>query len=254
MQWLHDWRIWFHRASEEYGTKLTKNSENAEIDEVALREEIKQKERKLQSMGNVNALALEEYEKENERLEFIETQLTDLEEAQDTLIRTIREINRTASKQFIDTFVLIRENFRELFCELFGENAKCELDLTEPEDVLESPIAVTARPSGKRPVSIAQLSSGEKTLTAIALLFAIYLVKPSPFCFLDEVDAPLDDANIEHFMRLIRRFSSDTQFVLVTHNKRTMEMADRLYGVTMQEEGVSSLVSVRFEEAMAMAG
>ena len=243
-----------HRASEEYGTKLTKISENTEIDEVALREEIKQKERKLQSMGNVNALALEEYEKENERLEFIETQFSDLEEAQSTLIRTIREINRTASKQFIDTFVLIRENFRELFCELFGEKAKCELDLTVPEDVLESPIAVTARPSGKRPVSIAQLSSGEKTLTAIALLFAIYLVKPSPFCFLDEVDAPLDDVNVEHFMRLIRRFSSDTQFVLVTHNKRTMEMADRLYGVTMQEEGVSSLVSVRFEEAMAMAG
>ncbi len=243
-----------HRASEEYGTKLTKISENTEINEVALREEIKQKERKLQSMGNVNALALEEYEKENERLEFIETQFSDLEEAQNTLIRTIREINRTASKQFIDTFVLIRENFRELFCELFGEKAKCELDLTVPEDVLESPIAVTARPSGKRPVSIAQLSSGEKTLTAIALLFAIYLVKPSPFCFLDEVDAPLDDVNVEHFMRLIRRFSSDTQFVLVTHNKRTMEMADRLYGVTMQEEGVSSLVSVRFEEAMAMAG
>lgn len=243
-----------HRASEEYGTTLTRISDETEIDEVALREEIKQKERKLQSMGNVNALALEEYEKENERLEFIETQYSDLEEAQDTLIRTIREINRTASKQFIDTFVLIRENFRELFCELFGENAKCELDLTVPEDVLESPIAVTARPSGKRPVSIAQLSSGEKTLTAIALLFAIYLVKPSPFCFLDEVDAPLDDANVEHFMRLIRRFSSDTQFVLVTHNKRTMEMADRLYGVTMQEEGVSSLVSVRFEEAMAMAG
>ena len=243
-----------HRASEEYGTKLTKTSEETQIDEIALREEIKQKERKLQSMGNVNALALEEYEKENERLEFIETQFTDLEEAQNTLIRTIREINRTASKQFIDTFVLIRENFRELFCELFGEKAKCELDLTVPEDVLESPIAVTARPSGKRPVSIAQLSSGEKTLTAIALLFAIYLVKPSPFCFLDEVDAPLDDVNVEHFMRLIRRFSSDTQFVLVTHNKRTMEMADRLYGVTMQEEGVSSLVSVRFEEAMAMAG
>ena len=243
-----------HRASEEYGIKLTKNSEETEIDEVALREEIRQKEHKLQSMGSVNALALEEYEKENERLEFIETQFTDLEEAQNTLIRTIREINRTASKQFIDTFVLIRENFRELFCELFGEKAKCELDLTVPEDVLESPIAVTARPSGKRPVSIAQLSSGEKTLTAIALLFAIYLVKPSPFCFLDEVDAPLDDANVEHFMRLIRRFSSDTQFVLVTHNKRTMEMADRLYGVTMQEEGISSLVSVRFEEAMAMAG
>jgi len=241
------------RAREEYAVELPEVSSTQEdLDEIALKEEIQEVEHKLQAMGNVNALALEEYEKQNERLEFMLAQCTDLEEARDTLVRTIREINRTASEQFLNTYALIQKNFQNLFCELFGEKAKCKLELTEPNDVLESPIAVTAKPSGKRPVNITQLSSGEKTLTAIALLFSIYLVKPSPFCFLDEVDAPLDDANVDHFMRVIHRFSSETQFVLVTHNKRTMEMANRLYGVTMQEEGVSSLVSIRFDEAVAM--
>ncbi|MCY4204844.1 MAG: chromosome segregation protein SMC [Bacteroidetes bacterium] len=240
------------RAREGYAVELTQFEATEEIDDVALKEEIQEIERKLQAMGNVNALALEEYEKQSERLEFMSTQFSDLEEAKETLVRTISEINRTASRQFLDTYELIQENFQSLFCELFGEKATCKLELTEPDDVLESPIAVTAKPSGKRPVNITQLSSGEKTLTAIALLFSIYLVKPSPFCFLDEVDAPLDDTNIDHFMRVIYRFSSDTQFVLVTHNKRTMEMANRLYGVTMQEEGVSSLVSIQFDEATAM--
>ncbi len=240
------------RAREEYQFELSDMPQVEEIDVELLKEQVQETERKLQSMGNVNALALEEYNTQNERLEFMMEQRSDLEEAEKILIQTVKEINQTASNQFLETYRLIQENFQKLFCELFGEKAKCELDLTEPDDVLESPIAVIARPSGKRPVSIAQLSSGEKTLTAIALLFAIYLIKPSPFCFLDEVDAPLDDTNVDHFMRMIRRFSSDTQFVLVTHNKRTMEMANRLYGVTMQEEGVSSLVSVRFEEAVAL--
>ena len=240
------------RAVEDYGVEFSETPEIDGVDDATLREQIQDTERKLQSMGNVNALALEEYEKQNERLEFMLAQCADLEEAEQTLVRTIKEINSTASRQFLDTYVLIQKNFQKIFCELFGEKAKCELDLTMPDDVLESPIAVTARPSGKRPVSIAQLSSGEKTLTAIALLFAIYLIKPSPFCFLDEVDAPLDDINVDHFMRIIHRFSSETQFVLVTHNKRTMEMANCLYGVTMQEEGVSNLVSVRFDEAVAI--
>ena len=241
------------RASEDYAVELAKIPEFEGVEDISvLKEQIQETERKLKAMGNVNALALEEYEKQNERLEFMLEQQSDLEEARNTLVRTIKEINRTASKQFLDTYVLIRENFQNLFRELFGEKATCDLDLTEPEDVLESPIAVIAKPSGKRPVSIAQLSSGEKTLTAIALLFAIYLIKPSPFCFLDEVDAPLDDTNVDHFMQIIHRFATDTQFVLVTHNKRTMEMANRLYGVTMQEEGVSSLVSIRFDEAAAM--
>lgn len=240
------------RASEDFGVKLEELQEVTELDDEAQKEQIQEYERKLQAMGNVNALALEEYEKQNERLEFMLAQRSDLEEAEKTLVRTIQEINHTATKQFNETYVQIQSNFQKLFCELFGEKAKCGLKLTEPNDALESPIAVTARPSGKRPVSIAQLSSGEKTLTAIALLFAIYLIKPSPFCFLDEVDAPLDDVNVDHFMKIIHRFASETQFILVTHNKRTMEMANRLYGVTMQEEGVSSLVGVQFEEAIAL--
>ncbi len=240
------------RALEDYSVNLEKMPVVSDIDEYSLKEQIQETERKLQAMGNVNALALDEYKKQSQRLEFMMEQRADLEEAEETLIKTITEINRTASKQFLDTYLLIQENFQKLFSELFGERAKCELGLTNPDDVLESPITVTARPSGKRPVSITQLSSGEKTLTAIALLFAIYLIKPSPFCFLDEVDAPLDDTNVDHFMRVIHRFSSDTQFVLITHNKRTMEMANRLYGVTMQEEGVSSLVSVHFDEAISL--
>ncbi len=124
--------------------------------------------------------------------------------------------------------------------------------LARPSDPLESAVDVFARPPGKKPSALSQLSGGEKTLTAIALLFSIYLVKPSPFCILDEVDAPLDEANVDRFMRLIRRFSSETQFLVVTHNKRTMELADRLYGVTMQEPGVSTLVGVRFDEAAAL--
>jgi len=239
-----------NRAIESYSVDLETIPEVTGIDDSSLKSQIQETERKIQSMGNVNALALDEYNSQSERLQFLMDQREDLEEAEETLVRTIKEINRTASRQFMDTYLLIQKNFQQLFKELFGERAKCELGLLNPDDVLESPITVTARPSGKRPVSIAQLSSGEKTLTAIALLFAIYLIKPSPFCFLDEVDAPLDDINVDHFMRVIHRFSSEIQFILITHNKRTMEMANRLYGVTMQEEGVSSLVSVRFDEAL----
>ncbi len=204
---------------------------------------------KIRGMGPVNALALEEYEQEKERYDFLSAQLTDLEKAEETLKETITEINATASARFEETFEAIRVNFCKLFADLFGGEATADVVLEEPSDPLESAIEVFARPRGKRPSVLAQLSGGEKTLTAIALLFAIYLVKPSPFCILDEVDAPLDDANIARFMKLIRTFAETTQFILVTHNKRTMEAADRMYGVTMQEQGVSSLVGVRFEEA-----
>ena len=224
-----------------------------QMTEEAMREEIDSLNRRMQSMGRVNALALEEYEEEKKRLEFITDQCTDLQDAETTLNQTIAEINVTAKRRFEGVMDVIRENFQELFEELFGAGATCDVVLSDSGNVLESPIEIMAKPRGKRPISISQLSSGEKTLTAIALLFAIYMVKPSPFCFLDEVDAPLDDANIDRYMRLIRRFAEDTQFVLVTHNKRTMEMADRLYGVTMQEQGVSSMVGVQFEEALAYA-
>ncbi|NBC15905.1 MAG: chromosome segregation protein SMC [Bacteroidetes bacterium] len=224
-----------------------------DFDEAEARAEVKDLRQKIKNLGNVNALALEEYESERERLEFLQDQQRDLEQAEDTLLETIDEINTTASERFETTYRAIEKNFHELFAELFGQDATGHLELADPDDPLESPIEIMAKPRGKRPVVLSQLSSGEKTLTAIALLFAIYLVKPSPFCILDEVDAPLDDANVDRFMRLIRRFSDDTQFILVTHNQRTMEMADRLYGITMQEQGVSRLVSVHFDEAIEMA-
>ena len=240
---------------ENFGLALGVDSIEVEdgFEEAAAREEVHELRRKIKAMGNVNALALEEYETERERYEFMAAQQEDLENAEATLLETIDEINTTAAQRFSETYEAIRASFRDLFAELFGHDASADLQLADPNDLLESPIDIIAKPRGKRPIHIAQLSSGEKTLTAIALLFAIYLVKPSPFCFLDEVDAPLDDANIDRFMRLIRRFSNHTQFILVTHNKRTMEMADRLYGITMQEQGISRLVGVKFEEAMALA-
>ncbi|QXD16422.1 AAA family ATPase [Rhodocaloribacter litoris] len=223
------------------------------FDEQAARAEVQQLRAEIRTMGPVNALALETYREENSRLEFLTGQLRDLEEAEATLLSTIDEINTTASERFLTTFNAIRENFVRLFAELFGGEASADVMLADPDDPLESPIEIIARPRGKRPSTLAQLSGGEKTLTAIALLFAIYLVKPSPFCILDEVDAPLDDANIDRFMKLIRSFADSTQFILVTHNKRTMEAADRMYGITMQEQGVSQLVGVRFDEALALA-
>ena len=207
---------------------------------------------KIRGLGAVNALALESYDEQAERLAFLQAQRADLQGAEDSLRETIREINETARRRFDETFGQIREAFQRLFAELFGGDAAADVTLDEG-DPLEAPVQITARPRGKRPVSITQLSGGEKTLTATALLFAIYLVKPSPFCILDEVDAPLDDANVARFMRLIHSFSDRTQFILVTHNKLTMEAADRMYGVTMPTPGVSRLVSVRFDDADAAA-
>ena len=154
----------------------------------------------------------------------------------------------TAQTMFSGTFGKIRENFITIFKELFMEGDECDLKIEEGVDPLEANIEIIAKPRGKRPTSIDLLSGGEKTLTAIALLFAIYLVKPSPFCILDEVDAPLDDSNIDRYTRILKKFSSNTQFIVVTHNKRTMEAAHALYGVTMEEEGISKIVTVRFNE------
>ena len=243
-------------VEEDLGLDLTQADVRFEEDfdaEVA-RAELEEIKGEIRQVGSVNALALEEYEEEQERLDFLTAQQEDLESAEATLLRTIDEINATASRRFGETYEAIRANFARLFHDLFAGDAAADLQLADPDDPLESAIEIVARPRGKRPSGIAQLSGGEKTLTAIALLFAIYLVKPSPFCILDEVDAPLDDANVDRFMRLVRTFTESTQFILVTHNKRTMELADRLYGITMQEEGVSKLVGVQFDEALAMAG
>jgi chromosome segregation protein len=219
------------------------------VDFAALQDEIQHFRDKIKSLGNINFAAFEEYTQEKQRYEFLSSQRNDLIEAEKTLLATIEEINATAQRKFLETFEQIRLNFIETFKSLFDPGDECDLKLEEGVDPLEAAIDIVAKPRGKRPTSIHLLSGGEKTLTAIALLFAIYLVKPSPFCILDEVDAPLDDANIDRFTRILRKFSDNTQFIVVTHNKRTMEAANALYGVTMEEEGVSKLVTVRFNQA-----
>jgi len=204
---------------------------------------------KLNQFGEVNPLAIDEFKEEKERLDFYETQIEDLHKAEKELRQTIDEINETATARFNETFRAIRANFKTVFNTLFQEDDYCDLLIDEDsEDPLEAKIEIKANPRGKRPSGINQLSGGEKTLTAIALLFAIYLVKPSPFCVLDEVDAPLDDANIERFSNMIKKFSKDTQFIIITHNKKTMSKAEMMYGVTMPETGVSRLVGVKLDE------
>jgi chromosome segregation protein len=239
------------RALEEYelALELKSYAEDEFVDFAALREEIQSLREKLKNLGNINFAAFEEYTTEKQRFEFLSSQRTDLLEAEKTLIATIEEINATAQRKFLETFALIRSNFIETFKSLFDPGDECDLKLEEDVDPLEAAIDIVAKPRGKRPTSIHLLSGGEKTLTATALLFAIYLVKPSPFCILDEVDAPLDDANVDRFTRILRKFSNNTQFIVVTHNKRTMEAANALYGVTMEEEGVSKLVTVRFNQS-----
>lgn len=199
---------------------------------------------KIQKMGPINPMAKEAYDEIKERFEFITSQRMDLQEAKKSLIKTISEIDIVAKNNFVDAFEEIKKNFINVFRNLFTDEDKCDLKLIDPENPLESKIEIMAKPKGKRPLTINQLSGGEKTLTAVALLFAIYLIKPAPFCIFDEVDAPLDDANIDKFNNIIREFSKESQFILVTHNKRTMSTTDIIYGVTMQEEGVSKLVPV----------
>jgi chromosome segregation protein len=218
--------------------------ETGELPEDASTQLVELKDR-LRRLGPVNLLAVEEYEEKATRFEFMSSQRDDLLQAKGVLEKTIHEINKKASGMFLDTFAEVQANFQKTFQVLF-QGGECSLQLTG-DDPLEADIDVTARPRGKRPQSIAQLSSGERALTAIALLFAIYLVKPSPFCILDEVDAPLDDANIDRFVAMIKEFSKRTQFIMITHNKKTMEAADCLYGVTMQRPGVSTVVSVRLD-------
>ncbi len=215
-------------------------------DEVS--QEVQKLKEKIKNLGPVNLLAYSEYEEERQRLDFLLKQRNDLTESEKDLIRTINEINDSAQKLFLDTFDAIRTNFKTIFQTLFNAEDEADLILEEGTDPLEGKIEILAKPKGKRPTTIELLSGGEKTLTATALLFAIYLVKPSPFCVLDEVDAPLDDANVDRFTKLIKEFSSKTQFIIVTHNKRTMESSETMYGVTIQEEGVSKLVGVRFDE------
>jgi chromosome segregation protein len=213
-------------------------------DEV-LRTELDAIREQLEAMGPINALAIEEHEEEVRRLDFLSTQRADLASAKHSLQQAIREIDSTARELFLATFAQVRENFRQIFMTLFG-GGECDLRLEHPDLPLDCDIEIHASPRGKRTQRIHLLSSGERALVALSLLFGIFLTKPSPFCLLDEVDAPLDDQNIGRFVRMLNQFKQSTQFIVITHNPRTTtEAADAVYGVTMQEPGVSSLVSVR---------
>ena len=209
-----------------------------------LQQQLRQAIQQLDALGPVNFRAVQEYEQLAERLQLMESHYADLQQAALSLQQIVEETHRIAVERFTETFEQVRRNFQRLFQLLFQEGDEADLRLG-PGDPLEASIDIIAKPRGKRPQVLEQLSGGEKTLVAIAFLFAIYLIKPSPFCVLDEIDAPLDDSNIERFLRLLRSFADSTQFLLITHNKRTMEAVDTLYGVTMQPEGVSKVVAVR---------
>ncbi len=213
----------------------------------AISSQVGEMQKRIDEMGPVNLVAIEEYEETEQRHTFLSTQYDDLVKAKTELMEVINRINTQTKEMFMQTFLQIRENFRNLFVEIFG-GGKADLILTDENDVLESGIDIVARPPGKQLQTISLLSGGEQTMTAVALLFSIYQVKPSPFCVLDELDAPLDESNINRFVRVLQRFIEHSQFIIITHNKRTIGMADVLYGVTMQEHGVSRIVSVKFHK------
>ncbi len=219
---------------------------NTETPLEELQEKSERMKKRLENMGEINPTAIEAFTEMKKRFDFIKEQKEDLVTAKESLLQTISEVETTANHKFLDTFNQVKENFQKVFQALFTEDDTADMILENPDDLAETGIDIIAKPKGKRPTSITQLSGGEKTLTATALLFAIYLIKPAPFCILDEVDAPLDDANVGKFTQMIRKFSKESQFIIVTHNKMTMASVDVIYGVTMQEPGVSKLVPVDF--------
>jgi chromosome segregation protein len=216
--------------------------------EEELRELIRKQKEKLERIGPINPMAMEAYDEIKARYDFINSQKEDLVKAKESLLSTISEIDQVAKDNFLDAFAKIKENFVKVFRSLFTEEDDCDLILVDPNNPLESAIEIIAKPKGKRPLTINQLSGGEKTLTATSLLFSIYLLKPAPFCIFDEVDAPLDDANIDKFNQIIQQFSGESQFIIVTHNKRTMASTDIIYGITMIEAGISRVVPVDLRE------
>jgi chromosome segregation protein len=229
-------------------------AQEVELDDAALRTEAESLRQELERLGPVNVLAIEEHEETLKRQEFLTGQRADLADAKQQLQHAIREIDSSARELFLATFAQVRENFRQIFMSLFG-GGECDVRLENPDAPLDCDIEIHASPRGKRTQRIHLLSSGERALVALSLLFGIFLTKPSPFCLLDEVDAPLDDANVGRFVRMLSQFKSRTQFIVITHNPRTTtEAADAVYGVTMQEPGVSSLVSVRMNGAHSVDG
>jgi len=210
----------------------------------------------IERMGtDINLTAIEEFADVNTRFEFLSSQKIDLERAVDQLQRAIDKINKTSRKLFKDTFAAVNATFKEVFPRLFrGGQAALSLSGGDDVDLLEAGVEIMAQPPGKKNSTVEQLSGGEKALTAVALVFSIFLIKPSPFCILDEVDAPLDEANVDRYNELVREMTDRSQFIVITHNKRTMESVDNLYGVTMKEPGVSMLVSVNLSKLGARAG
>jgi len=201
----------------------------------------------IRKLGNVNVNAIEDYKEVSERYEFMKTQHDDLVAAEGTLLKIIDELDTGMRKQFEEKFREIRQEFDKVFKELFG-GGRGTLELVEDEDILEAGIQIISQPPGKKLQNMMQLSGGEKALTAIALLFAIQNLKPSPFCLLDEIEAALDDSNVDRFAKYLHKLTKYTQFIVITHRRGTMLSADRLYGITMQEKGVSTLVSVNLIE------
>jgi len=215
-----------------------------EFNEEESRPRAEQLRKRLADFGPINPMALEQYKEIKERYDFIIAEKTDLQNAKEALLKTISEIDETARTVFSEAFTQVRANFIRVFRSLFTEDDNCDLVLSDPNDPLECDINIIAQPKGKKPLSIHQLSGGEKTLTATALLFGIYLLKPAPFCIFDEVDAPLDDNNIDKFNNIIKTFSNESQFIIITHNKKTMAATDIMYGITMAEQGVTTVVPV----------
>ena len=222
------------------------NDEQA-MNEIDLLDNIEKLKAEIAGMGAVNLKAIEAYEEHQKRQDFLVAQRDDVQQSMQATIQAIQKINQTSREVFLETFEQVQTNFQEVFTQLFG-GGETELLLTDPSDVLESGIDIIARPPGKRPQSITQLSGGERSLVAIGLLFAVFKIKPSPFCVLDEVDAALDEANVLRFANLIRAYVENTQFIIITHNRRTIEIADAMYGVTMEQAGISKIVSAKFAE------
>jgi len=241
------------RISEEYNYEIQPQIIDETEEWEVMQKEVEETRYKLKAIGAVNLLALKEYEREKERLDFLKTQRDDLFRAKQNLNDTIEMINTTARKKFMETFELVQNNFAKVFKSFF-DGGQASLAIRGGGDPLEEGIEIMATPGGKRLQALTLMSGGEKALTAISFLFAIYLVKPSPFCIFDEVDAPLDDQNIKRFTNSLIEFSKNTQFIVVTHNKLTMRAADQLYGVTMEQDGISKVVSVKFDrEQVAVA-
>lgn len=238
------------KAFEDFNVSLQEmlSQYDGEVDEEAVTEELNQLKEKVAKLGEVNLAALSEYQQASERFVFLQKQQEDLADSIRALHETIEKIDQTTRKLFKETFEQVNEHFQDNFKRLFL-GGKAELSLTDPENILESGIDITASPMGKSMHNISLLSGGEKTMTAIALMFAILKVRPSPFCLLDEVDAPLDEANVIRFQEMLKEMSDKTQFIIITHNQKTMSFADTLYGVTMEERGVSKVVSVNLNKA-----